>query len=31
MNLLDILTFSPYFYRKRVGGTNENLDFDLRV
>ena len=30
--LLDILTTSPqYFYRKYVGATNENLNFDLGV
>ena len=32
MNLLHILTTSPhYFFRKRAGATNENLNFDLRV
>ena len=30
MNLLDILTISPYSYSKCVGVTNENLNFDLR-
>ena len=32
MNLLVILTIFPYyFYRKCVGATIENLNFDLRV
>ena len=32
MNLLDILTIShQYFYRKCVGATNDNLNFDVRV
>ena len=32
MNLLDILSTSPhYFYRKWIGATNENSNFDLRV
>ena len=32
MNLLDILSTSPhYFCRKKMGATNENSNFDLRV
>ena len=32
MNLVDTLTTSPrYFYRKCIRGTNENLNFDVRV
>ena len=32
MNLPNIFTISPHhFYRKCVGATNENLNFDLRV
>ena len=32
MNVLDVLTISPYHvYRKCLGATNENLNFDLRV
>ena len=32
MNLRDILTISLYYvYRKCVGATNENLNFNLRV
>ena len=32
MNLIDISTNSPhYFYWKRIGITNENLNFDVRV
>ena len=32
MNLIDILKLSPYyFYRRFLGATNENLNFDLRV
>ena len=32
MNLIDILTTSPHdFYRKCIGATNENLNFDIRV
>ena len=31
MNLLDVLTTSPYyFHRKCVGATNENLNLILR-
>ena len=29
MNLLDILTISPYYFYKCVGATNENLNFDI--
>ena len=32
MNLFDIVRISLYyFYKKCVGATNENLNFDLRV
>ena len=32
MNLLGILTISPYYFcRKCVGATNENLNFDHKV
>ena len=30
MNLLDILSTSPHFFY-RIGATNENSNFDLRV
>ena len=31
MNLIDTSTTSPhYFYRKYIGTTNENLNFDIR-
>ena len=32
MNLINTSTNSPrYFYRKRIGTTNENLNSDVRV
>ena len=32
MNLIDTSTNSPsYLYWKRIGITNENLNFDVRV